>query len=248
MRILIVDDEKKARNLLRVLVEENVDSVEEIREAPDLTTAVEIIREFNPAIVFLDIEMPGHSGIQILEFFEPEEVTFEIVFTTAYNEYAIKAFELNAVDYLLKPIRGHQIEAAVKKAQERKGLGKLDARLRELQQSLKSNRFNKIGLPLSDGILFVNLDDIILFEADRMYTKVHTTTDGEILVSKPMKFFLDNLETESSFYRPHRSFLINLHHIKRYSSQDGGYILMDNEATVSISKDKREEFKRIMAL
>lgn len=229
-----------------MLLEDNCPQIEEIGQANDLPEGVRIINETRPDIVFLDIEMPGYSGIQLLDFFTPSQITFEIIFTTAYSNYAIKAFELNAVDYLLKPLRDEQVKGAVEKAITQRGKSQVSERLEELRNALKVSEVKKIGLPVSNGILFVKLDELILLEADRMYTKVYTESEGEILVSKPLKFFLDILNDFSEFYKPHRSFLINLKHIKQYVNQDGGYIIMDNEKSVSISRDKKDEFLEVL--
>jgi two-component system LytT family response regulator len=246
MKAVIVDDEKKARSLLKALLIENCPQIVEIEEAKNLPDGVKLINRFQPQIVFLDIEMPGFSGIQLLDFFDPKHINFEIVFTTAYSEYAIKAFELNAIDYLLKPLRDEQVANAVAKVEQQIGKSNLNERLEELKSTLRASNVKKVGLPVADGVLFVKFDDIILLKADRMYTHVHTISDGKILVSKPMKFFEDILQELKEFYRPHRSYLINLKHIKQYVNQDGGYIIMDNEEIVSISKDKREEFFEVM--
>ena len=246
MKAVIIDDEDKARRLLNVLIRDNCPQITEIREASGLPEGVRIINEIHPDIVFLDIEMPGYLGIQLLDFFTPSQITFEIIFTTAYSEYAIKAFELNAVDYLLKPLRDEQIEMAVKKAIEQRGKSQVSERLEELKNTLNATAIRKIGLPVSNGILFVKLDELICLEADRMYTKVFTENNGELLVSKPMKFFIDILNQAKEFYQPHRSYLINLKHINQYVNQDGGYIIMDNQKSISISREKKAEFLEIM--
>ncbi len=246
MKAVIIDDEEKAKRLLRVLIEDNCPQITELQEASDLPEGVRLINEFQPEIVFLDIEMPGYSGIQLLDFFAPSQITFEIIFTTAYSEYAIKAFKLNAVDYLLKPLRDEQVAEAVEKAIQHRGKSKISERLEELKNTLKASSVRKVGLPVSNGVLFVKFDDIIMLEADRMYTKVYSEEDGEILVSKPLKFFMDLLEDAPEFYKPHRSYLINLKHIKQYVSQDGGYIVMDNNRNASISREKKEEFLEVM--
>jgi two-component system LytT family response regulator len=119
-------------------------------------------------------------------------------------------------------------------------------RLEELKNAFKASNIHKVGLPVSDGILFVEFDDIIMLEADRMYTKVYTKSEGMVLVSKPIKFFIDILNDSNQFYRPHRSFLINLKRIKQYINKDGGYIIMDNQQTVGISREKKEEFFEVM--
>ncbi|MEP5255580.1 MAG: LytTR family DNA-binding domain-containing protein [Winogradskyella arenosi] len=246
MKALIIDDEKKARQVLHVLVEENCPKITEIFEASDLLSGVELIKKEQPSIVFLDIEMPEHSGLEILNFIEKEVHNFEIIFTTAYSEYAIKAFQLSAIDYLLKPVRPSQVKEAVEKALNFLGNTQIDKRLSELKTSLQDSSFKKIGLPNADGIKFVNFNDIIMLEADGMYTSVSTTTHGNILVSKPLKFFVETLQEIGVFYRPHRSHLINLSYIKEYIKKDGGYIVMENDQTVSISNDKKDEFLTIV--
>lgn len=246
MKALIIDDERKARNLLHVLLDENCPNIKKVYEAEDLLAGVELIKKEQPHIVFLDIEMPQHSGLEILDFIGKEQFNFEIIFTTAYSEYAIKAFELSAIDYLLKPVRAIQILNAVEKAMAHIGKSQINIKLEELKQSLASSNFHKIGLPFSDGFKFVNFNEIILLEADGMYTKITTTNDSEILVSKPLKHFVSLLEKVTVFYKPHRSYLINLKFIKEYIKKDGGYIVMDNNQTVSISKDKKEEFLAIV--
>jgi len=246
MKVVIIDDETKARRLLSILLTENCPDVTEIEEAEDLPSGVRLINHFQPDIVFLDIEMPGYSGTQILDFLSPEQINFELIFTTAYSQYAIKAFELNAIDYLLKPLRPEQIEQAVQKVKEKAGQTQLSLRLEELKNSLQAPNISKIAFPLSDGVLFVAFDEIILLSAERMYTKVFTQNDGDFLVSKPIKFFLNNLENAQTFYRPHRSFLINLRHIKKYMNRDGGYIMMDNGEMVSVAKEKKKELFELL--
>lgn len=247
MKAIIIDDERKARSVLKILIEENCPKITEIFEAQDLLSGVELIKQEQPNIVFLDIEMPEHSGLEILNFIEKEDFNLEIIFTTAYSEYAIQAFQLAAIDYLLKPARPTQVKEAVDKAIKLIGSSQINMRLDELKKSLASSNFNKIGLPFSDGIKFVNFNDIIVLEADGMYTKITTSVTTEILVSKPLKHFVDLLKSQSEFYKPHRSFLINLNYIKEYIKKDGGYIVMDNDKSVSISKDKKEEFLTIVS-
>ena len=245
MDVLLIDDEKKARQVLRVLLEENCPKITKIHQAENLMDGVAMIREHHPRIVFLDIEMPEHSGLDIFDFIDKEDYDFEIIFTTAYSEYALQAFQLSAIDYLLKPVRPSSVKDAVDKVVSFIGNTQLNERLKELKESLKSSGFRKIGLPYSDGIKFVDFGEIILLKADGMYTKVATLTTT-ILVSRPLKYFVELLDNIKTFYRPHRSYLINLSHIKEYVKKDGGYILMENDERVSISKDKKDEFLTIV--
>lgn len=246
MKAIIIDDENKARTLLHVLLKENCPKITEINEAEDLLSGVKLIKEHKPDLVFLDIEMPMHSGLEILDFIGKDEINFEIIFVTAYSEYALRAFELSAIDYLLKPLRPTALVAAVEKAIKQIGKSQITAKLEELKKGLASSNFSKIGIPFSDGIKFIEFNDIIMLEADGMYTKIDTRGESEILVSKPLKHFVDLLNDKGIFYKPHRSFLINLAFIKEYIRKEGGYIIMDNGKTVSISKDKKEEFLSIV--
>ncbi len=246
MTALIIDDEKKARQVLHILIEENCPKITQILEAEDLLSGIEIIKQEAPSIVFLDIEMPEHSGLEILNFIEKEVYNFEIIFTTAYSEYAIQAFQLSAIDYLLKPVRPSQVKVAVDKAIAFLGSSQINKRLTELKSSLQEANFKKIGLPVADGIKFVNFEDIILLKADSMYTTVILQNKSEIVISKPLKHFVELLDKIPTFYKPHRSYLINLKYIQEYSKKDGGYIVMDNNESVSISKDKKEEFLTIV--
>jgi two-component system, LytTR family, response regulator len=242
MKAIIIDDERKARNLLRVLIEENCAKINEVFEAEDLLSGVALIKELQPQIVYLDIEMPEHSGLELLNFINKDEVNFEIIFTTAYSEFAVKAFQLSAIDYLLKPLHVETVVEATDKAIAQIGKSNISLKLEELKISLKSSNFNKIGLPFADGFKFVTIEDIILFEADGMYTKVTTAKETEMLVCKPLRHFVSLLENLPYFYKPHRSYFINLKFIKEYIKKDGGYIVMDNDKTVSISNDNKEEF------
>lgn len=246
MKIVIIDDEPKARKLLQVLIAENCPKITEIFTAEDLLSGIEIIKNEAPQIVFLDIEMPQHSGLEIFDFIDNTQHNFEIIFTTAYSEYAIQAFELSAIDYLLKPLREDKLQDAVEKAIKNIGKSQINIKLEELRKSLTASNFNKIGLPVADGIKFVNFNEIITLKADRMYTQISFNNAPAILISKPLKHFVTLLEGIPEFYKPHRSYLINLKYIKEYSKKDGGYIVMDNNEVVSISKDKKEEFLTIV--
>ncbi len=245
MKSLIIDDERKARNLLRTILTEFCPEVVEIYEAEDLPSGVLSINKYNPDIVFLDVEMPEYAGTQILDFFDKTQINFQInfqiVFTTAYNEYAMKAFELNAISYLLKPLRAKHVKEAVAKVMAISTSKQINTQLQELNNILKNKSFDKIGLPISDGILFVKLEEIFYIQADGMYSKVFTETNGSKTISKPLKYFENLLKSKEEFFRVHRSFLINMNHIKQITRKDGGYILMENDALVSASKKKITE-------
>lgn len=246
MKALIIDDEAKARKLLTVLISDHCPEIAEVKEAPSLPEGVKLIHAFKPDIVFLDVEMPQYSGLELTEFIDVEQFGFEIIFTTAYAEYAVRAFELSAIDYLLKPLRPDKLKEAVKKASASMQKNQLHQRMEALKEAFVKNQFNKIAIPNADGILFINTDDIIAIEAQGAYSQVTTKNNGDILVSKPMNHFSKVLEENQLFFKPHRSFLINLKYVKQLVKKDGGYILMENEQIISISKENKDALLALM--
>lgn len=246
MKIVIIDDEVRAGSLLKYLIEEHYNSLESTFYADNLRAGVELIKKHNPHLVLLDIEMPDEKGLEIVNYFDDGEFDFELVFTTAYSEYAIQAFEINAFDYLLKPIRPEKLKDVLIKVENTKNKKQIHERLSELKSALQSKSFNKIGLSVSDGIIFVSLEEIVHFAASGMYTEVFLKSGKKVLVSKPLKNFEYLTEINNTFYRPHRSFICNLQYLKQYVRRDGNYIIMENKCEIPISKHKREEFLQII--
>lgn len=247
MKALIIDDEQKARKLLTVLLQDHCSEISQIEQAPNLPEGVKKIHQYKPDIVFLDVEMPEYSGLELIDFIDLEKHQFEIIFTTAYAQYAIRAFELSAIDYLLKPLRPDKLKDAVTKVANSIQRNQLGNRIEALKESFEKKEFNKIAIPNSEGLLFLNIDEIVAIEADGPYSKITTKNDGEILVSKPMKHFASLLEDNQFFYKPHRSYFINMKCVKQFVKKDGGYILMDNGQVISISKDNKEDFLELIA-
>lgn len=242
MKVVVIDDEIKARSLLKNLILSASTDIDEVYEAEDLISGVSVIRNECPELVFLDIEMPNEQGTEIFKYFDEQEVNFELVFTTAYSEYALQAFEMNAIDYLLKPIRPKRLKEVIERVHNSFNKEDIQKRLEELKTTLKTNNFKKIGLPVQDGFEFVPLDEIIHLEADGMYTVVKKINNEKIMVSKPLKFFQHLLDAGATFYRPHRSHIINMTYLKQYIRKDGNYIVLENSDIVPVSKDKKEEF------
>ncbi len=242
MKAIIIDDENKARKLLQSMLEEHCPEINSFLQADELENGVDIIKEEQPDLVFLDIEMPRYSGLQILEFFENQPIDFQIIFTTAYNQYAIDAFKLSAVDYLLKPVDHEELKKAVQKAIELKDQNNITTNLQELKKSFKKLAASKIALDVPRGMLFINHDDILYLEADGMYTTFFMKDNSKELICKPLKHFVDQLKDSALFYKPHRSYLININSIKEFNKKEGGHLLMENNTIVPISRDKREEF------
>ncbi|VXA94549.1 DNA-binding response regulator [Flavobacterium sp. 9AF] len=248
MKVVIIDDESKARSLLHTIISEYCSEIEEIFQAENLLKGIEIIKKEEISIVFLDIEMPQHSGLQLFEFLDINDITFEIVFTTAYSDYAIQAFEFSAIDYLLKPLRPNKVKEAVEKAKKMIQQSQLQERLVELKTVLTAEKFKKIALPVEEGILFVKLDEIYYLQADSMYTEFYLTNNKKLLISKPMKYFSDMLENKDMFYKPHRSYLVNLKYLQRIIKKDGTSIELENNALIPVSKEKKDELNKIIEL
>ncbi|MEW5676733.1 LytTR family DNA-binding domain-containing protein [Flavobacterium enshiense] len=246
MKAIIIDDENKARRLINALVTEQCPEITTVWEASDLESGVALIKAHQPDIVFLDIEMPGHSGLQLAEFFEPDAMNFQIIFITAYNEYAVQAFKLSAVDYLLKPIDSAELKAAIDKAKQNIAKNSITHKLDDLKKVFQQLSLNKMVLEVPKGILFVSHEDIVLFEADGMYTKVYMKNNETQLICKPLKHFVDQLDSKPIFYKPHRSYLVNLKYIKELSKKDGFHLIMENNKTVPIAKEKKEEFLQMI--
>ena len=246
MKVEIIDDENKARRLISTLLTENYPEITLQLEASDLESGVSLIKEHKPDVVFLDIEMPKHSGLQIVDFFEPNEINFQIIFITAYNEYALQAFKLSAIDYILKPVDILELKGAVEKAKKNIESKSINNRLDDLKRVFQQLSLNKMVLEIPKGILFVSHDDIVLFEADGMYTKVYMKNNESQLICKPMKHFVDQLQDKPIFYKPHRSYLVNLKYIKELSKKDGFHLIMENNKTIPIAKEKKDEFMQLV--
>lgn len=242
MKAIIIDDENKARKLIGTLITEQCPEIHSFREASDLEEGIALIREVQPDLVFLDIEMPKYSGLQITELLQSHEINFQLIFVTAYNDYAIQAFKLSAVDYILKPIDIAEFKSAVDKAKKRIEQNNIENKLDNLKKAFQQLSLNKMVLEIPKGILFVAHDDILLFEADGMYTKVYMKNSETQLICKPLKHFVEQLEDKPIFYKPHRSYLINLKYMKELSKKDGFHIIMENLKTIPVAKEKKDEF------
>ena len=239
IKAILIDDEERATRLLKTMLQNYCKNVEVMATCSNVPDAVIQINKWQPDVVFCDIEMPGYSGFELLSFFN--EVTFEIIFVTGYSEYAVKAFEVSAVDYLLKPVQIEKLELAVEKiSKSKKNL--VNKRLDTLKENLKSNEIQKIALPIFDGLQFVEVNDIILLEADGSYTTVFLKNKTKIIVSKRLKFFEILLFSKNQFFRVHRSSIININFINKYSKAES-YIYLDNDKSVKIARDKKSAFE-----
>lgn len=244
MKAIIVDDELHARKVLRGLLTDHFPEIEVVNDCKDVPEAVKAINKYKPELVFLDIAMPGYSGFELLDFFEKGDIHFKIIFVTAYSEYSLRAFESSAVDYILKPVRLEHIQRALKKVLETSGAGLLTR-----YEVLKDNHHHhekKIVLQTAETIYVVKKEDIIYLQAEGSYTKVITTTHGVLTITKKLIDF-EYLEADGLFFRVHRSYIVNLNHIKKVDKKDFT-LIMSNDAAVYFAQDKKNQLiEKIMA-
>lgn len=237
MKAIIIDDEKRARVNLSLLVDEYCKNVEVVAECENLPQGVKAIRKHQPDLVLLDIEMPGHSGLELLDFFDENEVKFKIIFTTAYQEYALQAFKFSAVDYLLKPINPEELSNAISRIEKQK---LSDQNYSLLKETIKQDVLQRIAVPSGNSILFLETDAIIFIKGDGAYSEIKCTNDVKHVVSRNLKNFEDILCSNPNFVRTHKSYIVNVNCIAAYSKSDGGSIELKNGLQLPISSDKAQ--------
>ncbi|MGB4848818.1 MAG: LytTR family DNA-binding domain-containing protein [Saprospiraceae bacterium] len=237
---IIIDDESKGRNALKQKLKEYCPQVELLGEAENGGEGLRLIEQHNPVIVFLDIEMPMMNGFEMLQNLPAKN--FHLIFTTAYDQYAIKAIKYAAFDYLLKPIDIEELQITIKKAEQQIALNNTAERLETLTHNLAGkHQLQKIAIPTMEGLLFFNLSDIVYLEAESNYTTLHFLNHPKLMASRTMRDFEELLPSDM-FFRTHQSYIINLNFIKRYLKGDGGQIEMQNGHFVDVSRRKKEEF------
>lgn len=242
IRAVIAEDEPRNIVILKNILEKHCEGVEVVGTAADVKTAVEIIKKTEPDVLFLDIEMPPNKGFEVLEQFPT--VNFDVIFTTAHEEYALQAIKFAALDYLLKPINIEELRAALAKVKvDRHGKGQSNELAAILKEYLrdKENSFSKIVIPSNDGYNVIDLKNILYCEACDSYTKIHTDEKKMFLISKPLKEY-DELLSDKGFYRVHKSFLVNVHHIRKIIKGVGAAVIMSDDTNIPISMRKKDEF------
>lgn len=241
IRSIIVDDEVNNIETLKKMLDVYIPSVELVGEATNIKDAKKIIEEKEPHLIFLDVEMSGGNGFELLESLN--KVNFNIVFTTAHAAYAIKAIKYAAMDYLLKPINLGELKVAVEKCANNETRHVL---VHEQINVLRNNRqsegfkFKKIALKSSDGLEFFDTKDVIRCEADRAYCNFHIVGGKSILVSKSMSEYEDIL-TQSNFIKVHKSNIVNIDHVVKYINGQGGYLVLSDKSQVSVAVRRKEE-------
>lgn len=244
-KAIIIDDESRSRETLREMLKLYCPDVEVVSEGMDVQSGLSAIRTHNPDLVFLDIKMPDGSGFDLLRQLMP--INFKLIFITAYEEYAIKAFKFNAVDYITKPVDPDELQQAVEKATRTLDAENINVRLKQMldDYSKSGNSENRrLILKTSEAIHILDTEDIIRCESDSNYTIFTMSNQEKIMTSKSIKEYADFLE-ERNFFRVHQSHLINLDYLKRFKNDELICILKDN-AEVPVSFRKKNELLRIL--
>lgn len=241
IKAIIVDDELGARESLSKMLEKNCKQIEIVAKVDSMLSAFEAITNKEPDLVFLDIEMPNGNAFDLLEKFK--NINFNIIFTTAYDHYAIKAIKFSAVDYILKPIDPEELVNAVKRFEEKTGQKQtLDKQFKTLLSNVRpENKLKKVGIPDGDGLIFINLSDIIRCDSDGNYTFFILTNGKKIIASRTLGEY-EQMFADDNFFRIHRSHLINLEHVKKYIKGEGGYVVMTDNSQVEVSRRNKTDF------
>lgn len=240
IKAILVDDEESARNVLEKLLRKFCPEVELLGKYENVPEAVEALKTTSVDVVFLDIEMPNYAGYELLRFFEP--INFEVIFITAFDRYAMKAFELAALDYLLKPIEIERLQSAVQRLGKRIAeKSSHSAQIRLLQETLESRQISKITLMEKGFRRMVEIDEIVAFEAQESYSRIYFLDGSNQLVSKKLKYYEDLLAENPHFFRSHKSWLINQHHLRSYSTTRFE-IILEPGVTAKLSRYRRDEF------
>lgn len=243
IKVVIVDDEENSREALRGKLELFCPEVDVAAEADSVAEACNAIRAVKPDAVFLDIQLAGESGFDILEEIrDNDDLQPEVIFVTAHDEFAVKAIKFSALDYLLKPIDPEELVKAIRKVEEEKGFPKKASSINVLVENIRqaSDSPKKIVVPTSDGMHVLRLSEIVRLESSSNYTVFHLNNEKSLLASKTLKEF-DSILSGYNFQRIHKSHLVNMNYLKRYVQTDGGYLVLEDGTKIPVANRKKEQ-------
>lgn len=249
LEAILVDDEDVSLRSLKYELEKYCPNVKVLEAISDPVKAVESIRQMNPDVVFLDIEMPKMNGFDLLQCFP--SIDFDVIFVTAYDEFAVKAFEFNAVDYLLKPVLKSKLIQSVSKLSEKQKHAFDQASLHALMQNINLNsgdtRVPTLAIPTQEGFEIIHVSEITHLHAESNYTWVHLQDSDKYLVSRTLKEVAEMINSEQ-FFRAHKSYVVNLNHIRKYVRGRGGYLILRNGVDVPVSRSQRSGLLEVLNL
>jgi two-component system LytT family response regulator len=241
LKALIIDDEANSRNSLRQKLTIYCPGVEIIGECENGESGIRAIEETETDVVFLDVEMPRMNGFTMLQ--QINKRNFEVIFTTAYDHYAVRAIRFSALDYLVKPVEVEELKAAVDRVRQKRNKPAGNERLETLLYNLVNEKTmdTRLAIPSQEGLLFIGLSEIIYLQAESNYTIVHVHNGGKIIVSKTLKDF-EELLPPAIFLRIHHSYIINKNRVMKYLKGEGGQVVMSNGQNLDVSRRKKDEF------
>lgn len=239
IKAILIDDEVHCLETLTILLKEYCPQVTIVDQCRSAKKALESIQKNKPDLVFLDIEMPAMNGFEMLEEFE--DIPFAVVFTTSYDQYAIRAIRFSALDYLLKPVDPKELVTAVKKIQGQKALPSAEQFEMLLKQVHQKNAgFQKIAIPTIEGFELIPSEQIVYCEADDNYTHLYLKNKNRITACRTLKEMEEQFQDFSYFIRVHHSYLVNLNEVTRYVRGEGGYLVLNDGLTVNVSRSRKE--------
>jgi two-component system LytT family response regulator len=247
IRTIILDDESHSIETLQWKLQNYCPQIEVAATFDDPVKAVEYLKKNPPDLLFLDIEMPMLNGFDVLEELG-RNVPFDVIFTTAYDQFGIQAVKFSALDYLLKPVQVRELKEAVDKHLQKTNRPARSEQMQTLFENVraeKRGRPGKIALATKESIEFIEASDIVCCGSDSNYTMVYLTGNRKRLISKTLKEFEDLL-VPFRFYRPHNSYVVNLDRVRELVRGDGGYLLMENEMKIPVSKNRREGLMEVL--
>ncbi|MBM1107917.1 response regulator transcription factor [Aurantibacter crassamenti] len=241
LKAIIVDDEQHCIDRVVKLLSDYSETINLLACCNSVDSAIKEIEAINPDVVFLDVHLQNQTGFDLLA--KLSKVDFEVVFTTAYDSYAVEAFRFSALDYLLKPIDSVEFERAIEKIEKTVGLKDTSKKLEVLFHNFENNlnRAKKVAIPALDGLKFINTNEIVRCQSDASYTHIFLSTGKKFTATKTLKF-LEELLGSNDFFRVHKSHYINLSYVDKYIKGKGGYLLMKDGATVEVAMRRKEEF------
>jgi two-component system LytT family response regulator len=246
---VLIDDELNSLNSLEMELGIYCPNVNVQNKFNDPEKALAYLKKESTDLVFLDIEMPNLNGFELLQ--KLDNISFDLIFVTAYDQFAVKAFNFNAIDYVLKPIRKTKLIQAVNKVVNKSNpkIGQTDlmALLQNMQFKANPIKLNSIALPTAEGFKMVEIKEIIYLQADSNYTHIHVTNKIKYLVSRTLKECTEMLD-ETYFYRTHKSYLVNLNYIDRYVRGQGGYLILKDGTQITVARSQKAGLMKLLNL
>jgi two-component system LytT family response regulator len=243
IRAIIVDDEPNARVVLKQLLSKSNHNIKVLAECSNLIDAVDKIQELKPTAVFLDVQMPKYAGYEIVKFFD--QIDFEIIFVTAFDEYALKAFEMNAMDYLVKPIERERLNKTIEKIQESMEVQRQTKEYEYLLRSMQTKKSQKLIIPELGNRRIVEIADIKVIEANGSYTTFYMNETDNFVASKNLKYFEKRIGEDSRFFRSHRAFIVNLDFVNGLNKKEL-VLKMEGGRDAKIARSRIDVFEKMM--